>query len=532
MKVFEELNRPFRTEIFEDNTIFFDFGKHSFAVFEVEIFSSGVQNITLAVGEDSVNGRVNRNPGGALVYQEEKITVPSGISCLKMQMSHAGYNDGTLKLEQEAAPFRYAEIRGNVTVRQAWQRAFFGRFDDDASDFKSSSQNLDKIWEFCKYTMKATTPFGVFIDGNRERQAYEGDAYINQLGYFVCTSDGEIARNTVDRLLEYPTWPTEWRLSMIPIVHDYLLYTGDLTSVRAWYERLQENLLTEGINDAGLLNPALLLTARKSLGIGNVVIPIRDIVDWPVGERDGYEMGEVNLVPNCWQYLALCRMADLARSLNKSDAAAEFQKMAIRSRTAIRSCMLKNGLFVDNPQSEHTSLHSCIYPVLWGISEKDENAKILHLLQSKGMACSVFTAQSLLECCFENGLSDYGLDLITSHGKRSWNNMIDCGATIAMESWDESFKPNLDWSHPWGAAPGNIIIRHIAGIRPFEAGFRKFSVSPNPGWLQYFNARTPSPYGNITLEMPQPGKYVLSVPENTCAVYQGREYGKGVHVLS
>ena len=110
--------------------------------------------------------------------------------------------------------------------------------------------------------------------------------------------------------------------------------------------------------------------------------------------------------------------------------------------------------------------------------------------------------------------------------------MIDCGATIAMEAWDESFKPNLDWSHPWGAAPGNIIIRRIAGIRPLEAGFRKFSVSPNPAWLQYFKARTPSPYGNITLEMPQPGKYVLNVPENTCAVYQGREYGRGMYVLS
>ena len=73
MKVFEELNRPFRTENFEDNTIFFDFGKHAFAVFEVEIFSSGVQDITLAVGEASINGRVNRSPGGSLVYQEEKI---------------------------------------------------------------------------------------------------------------------------------------------------------------------------------------------------------------------------------------------------------------------------------------------------------------------------------------------------------------------------------------------------------------------------------------------------------------------------
>ena len=505
MKIHEELNRPYRTEIFEDDTIFFDFGKHAFAVLEVEIFSEKAQNITLAVGEVSINGKIHRNPGGAKVYKVENFAVSCGINHLTMRIPHQGYNNGTLEFEHEAAPFRYAEIRGKVIVRQAVQHAFFGRFDDDASDFKSSSSNLDQIWEFCKYTMKATTPFGVFIDGNRERQAYEGDAYINQLGYFVCTSDREIARNTIERLLAYPTWPTEWRLSMIPIVHDYLLYTGDTASVRKWYDLLQENLLSEAVNEDGLLNPALIRTARKSLGIGNVVIPIRDIVDWPAGERDGYEMGEVNLVPNCWYYTALCRMADIARVLEKFDAAEELQKKASCSRKAVRSSMLKNGFFTDNPQSGHTALHSCIYPVLWGISEKNENEKILQLLQSKGMACSVFTAQFLLECCFENGLADYGLDLITSRGKRSWNNMIDCGATIAMESWD-SFKPNQDWSHPWGGAPGNIIIRHIAGIRPLETGFRKFTVSPNPAWLKYFNARTPSPYGNITLEMPQPGK--------------------------
>jgi hypothetical protein len=45
-----------------------------------------------------------------------------------------------------------------------------------------------------------------------------------------------------------------------------------------------------------------------------------------------------------------------------------------------------------------------------------------------------------------------------------------------MEAWDDSFKPNQDWNHPWGAAPGNIIVRHLAGIRPLEPGFKKFSV--------------------------------------------------------
>jgi hypothetical protein len=147
------------------------------------------------------------------------------------------------------------------------------------------------------------------------------------------------------------------------------------------------------------------------------------------------------------------------------------------------------------------------------------------------MACSVFTAQFLLECCYSNGMGDYGFELMTSTGKRSWNNMISCGATIAMEAWDDSFKPNQDWNHPWGAAPGNIIIRFLAGIRPLEPGFKTFLVDPQPAGLTHFKAKTPTPYGAITLQLEPDGTYKLNVPENTCAICRGRKYAPGYHVI-
>lgn len=350
---------------------------------------------------------------------------------------------------------------------------------------------------------------------------------INQLGYFVCTSNGEIAKNTINRLFEYPTWPTEWRLSMIPIVHDYLLYTGDMPSVRSWYGRLKQNLLLEGRDESGLLHAEHLKTLPPSLGINNVTIPVRDIVDWPQPERDGYEMAEVNLVPNCWFYMALCRMAELARLLEKPEEAANALETARSVRKALREKMLKNGLFTDNPHSHHTALHSCIFPVLWGIAEEDEKPRILELMRSKGMACSVFVSQFLLECCFENGLADHALDLMQSKEKRSWNNMLSCGATIAMEAWDDSFKPNQDWSHPWGAAPGNVVVRYLAGIRPLEQGFKKFIVDPKPGRLRCFKVKTPTPRGAVILEMSSPGKFSLTVPAGTTALFRNREYAPG-----
>ena len=531
MQKVDILNTPVYSSTPEENVLFCDFGKHAFAVLEIEAECDSNAQVTLAVGEVENCGRINREPGGSRIYQEQTVPLSPGKNSVKMEMSHAGYNNGTLTLTPNAVPFRYAEVRGKVKKLKVFQHAYFGHFDDDGSDFKSSSPALDRLWEFCKYTMKATTPFGIFVDGNRERQAYEGDTYINQLGYFVCTSDSEIARNTVDRLFAYPTWPTEWRLSMIPIIHDYALYTGDLTSVEKWYDRLKENLLLDGMNEDHLLNAHDLENIPGSIGINNVPIKVRDIVDWPAPERDGYEMAEVNLVPNCWFYMALCRMAEIAKLLKKMSDCDELLRQAELTRKSIRRQMFKNGLFTDSPDSVHTALHSCIFPVLWNIAESDEKEQSLKLMRSKGMACSVFVSQFLLECCYLNGLSDYALELMLSNGKRSWNNMINCGATIAMEAWDDSFKPNQDWNHPWGAAPGNIIVRHLAGIRPLEPGFKKFSVEPQPASLAYFKVKTPTPRGGITLEMSSPGKYTLTVPPESCAVFKGREYSCGCHCL-
>ena len=129
MKKTEALFKPVRTAGTPENR-FYDFGKHYFAILEIE---------------------------AECIYQEEKISLNPGTNRIAMRMSHPGYNGGTMKLDPEAVPFRYAEVRGCKGPIQVFQHAFFGMFDDDASDFFSSSENLNRIWELCKHTMKATS---------------------------------------------------------------------------------------------------------------------------------------------------------------------------------------------------------------------------------------------------------------------------------------------------------------------------------------------------------------------------------------
>ena len=47
----------------------------------------------------------------------------------------------------------------------------------------------------------------------------------------------------------------------------------------------------------------------------------------------------------------------------------------------------------------------------------------------------------------------------------------------------------------------------------------------------WFAVKTPTPQGPVQLSMPEPGSYLLSVPEGTCAVFKGKEYPAGKHEL-
>ncbi len=114
-------------------------------------------------------------------------------------------------------------------------------------------------------------------------------------------------------------------------------------------------------------------------------------------------------------------------------------------------------------------------------------------MQSRGMACSVYGAQFLLEALYDYGFGDYALELMTATTQRSWYNMIRSGSTITLEAWDKVYKPNLDLNHAWGAAPGNIMVRKLMGIEPLVAQDLILFRSNHNWGKTLTNARLPTP---------------------------------------
>ena len=152
------------------------------------------------------------------------------------------------------------------------------------------------------------------------------------------------------------------------------------------------------------------------------------------------------------------------------------------------------------------------------------------LVLAKNMDCSVYGSQLLIEACYKHNMADHALKLFTSDAQRSWLNMLREGATTAAESWSLALKGNIDWTHAWGAAPANLVTRELAGIKPIEPGFKKFSVDPQPASLKYFTVKQPTIHGTIELNWLENAK-TLTVPQGTEAVYNNKVYTAGTHTL-
>lgn len=73
----------------------------------------------------------------------------------------------------EVTPFRYCEIENYnhaMEEKDVIRETAFYPFNEHDSYFHSSDSILNKIWDISKYSIKATSFLGVYIDGgDRER---------------------------------------------------------------------------------------------------------------------------------------------------------------------------------------------------------------------------------------------------------------------------------------------------------------------------------------------------------------------------
>jgi hypothetical protein len=530
---------------------FVDFGRAAFGTLEVDLDCAEAGEVLVRLGEVRCGPfEIDREPGGTRRFREIRLPVEAGPGTYRVSIEPDPRNtQGERDSRKSAAilmpeyvgevlPFRYCEIEGVFGMLRAEhvrRLAAWYPFDESASVFRSSNRILNDVWELCRYSMKATSFCGVHVDGDRERIPYEADAYINQLGYYCCDREYALSRFTHEFLIRNPTWPTEWVLFSVLLAWEDYAYTGDISSAARFYSDLDAKTLSALARDDGLISSA---DGRVTPDVLAAVHfrpewTMRDIVDWPQGERDGYEMCAVNTVVNAFHYRALVLMGRLARALGRNDDADAY---AVRAET-VRDSMLRllvdeeSGLFVDGEGSRHSSLHATIFPLAFGVTPERLYPAAVEFMRRKGPCCSVYAVQFLLEALYRAGAADDALALMTATSERSWAHWIyDVDSTITLEAWDDRFKPNQDWNHAWGAAPANIIPRFLVGVRPLTPGFERILIEPQPGPLAHVEARIPTIRGPVSVVMThESGRSIaleLGIPANSTACVMLRGWAR------
>ena len=544
---------------------FIDFGKAAFATMNFNYVAKTPHTITVRVGEMlDDKGNVNRvvPKKSNIRYQELKVDVKPGKTEYQIQVQTDERNtrpnqavplpDGFPPL----VPYRYAEIEGfegELKAEDFTQLAFHSYWDEQASSFKSNNDILNQVWDLSKYSIKATTFNGLYVDGDRERIPYEADAYLNQLSHYTTDREYAMARRTIEYFMKNPTWPTEWQQHVPLLIYADYMYTGNTELIERYYEALKHKSLFELSNEDGLITSTKVdKEFMRKLGFPDgYKKPLTDIVDWPSknfagsktkGERDGFVFKPYSTVINSFFYENMKIMAEFAKLLGKTQEALDFEYRAAKAKKAVNEQMFnkEKGIYVDGIGTDHSSLHANMMPLAFGLVPEEHYQSVVDFVKSRGMACSVYGAQFLMDGLYNAGEADYALQLLASKAKRSWYNMIRVGSTITLEAWDYEYKINLDWNHAWGAAPANVIPRGLWGIKPKTPGFGIATIKPQMSNLKNSEIEVPTVRGTIKAKYTYNGKrlqtYEIEIPGNMVAEFslngsEGKEFihnGKSV----
>lgn len=547
------------------NGYFIDFGKATFGQIQVTLTSHGeADTVSIHLGEAQQNCTVARKPGGTVRYTCYRLPLQRGRHTYQLRINPDGRNTNPAANESgvrpilmpqyigEVYPFRYCEIShytGPLHTQDVVRHSVNYPFNRAEAQFLSSDTVLNQVWELCKHSIQTTTFCGVYVDGDRERIPYEADAYINQLSHYATDRDLSMARYSVDYLMEWPTWPTEWIMQSVLMLWNDYLHTADTTLLRRHYPSLTARTLSALQDSTGLISTK---TGRQTpeflRSIGFRGKAIRDIVDWPqsgalgigkdeAGEADGYDLRPYNTVVNAYHYRTLVLMEQIARVAGDEAAAESYAKEAKAFGRTFNRLLFdaQRGCYRDGVGSAHHSLHASMFALAFGLVPQAQMERVCQHIQSRGMACSVYGAQFLLDALFDAGMDEYALSLLCGTGLRSWYNMIRVGSTVTLEAWDAKFKPNLDWNHAWGAAPANQIARYVVGVQPIEPGYKMMRIRPHAGHLTQVEATVPTIQGSVCVKYSHsPGQRFslhTTIPANTQAEIWLPRMGSGKHVV-
>lgn len=161
---------------------FFDFGGEIVGHTRLRLHGSAGQVVTVRHGEELAGPFQVRYQMRCNCIYEDHVTLSGG---------------GDLAEFYDYRGFRYLELSNAPAKPEVWVDVRHHPFDESASEFKSSDDLLNRIWDLSKRGIEMGCQ-GVFVDcPTREKGQYTGDTYLTALSQLILTADPSLARKAL-----------------------------------------------------------------------------------------------------------------------------------------------------------------------------------------------------------------------------------------------------------------------------------------------------------------------------------------------
>jgi len=218
---------------------------------------------------------------------------------------------------------------------------------------------------------------------------------------------------------------------------------------------------------------------------------------------------DIDLIQNCWYYLALQAESFYASKMGRTEDVADINSKLQLIKENFRKNFWTGSDFRAKGYTGDFDDRANALSVICGFVEDDIHEKVLDVLMNNYNA-SPFMEFYVFRALNKLGHMDIALDRLRKRYEKmmSYDYLTTLCETFVID--------NGSVNHAWGAWIPTVIAENICGIKATSPGFRTFNICPNLANLEYANVEFETRYGRVGVHVNQTSINV-TVPQGTQA---------------
>jgi len=381
--------------------------------------------------------------------------------------------------------------------------------------FRCNDEFLNELWKRSARTLYVTMRDNYMDCPDRERAQWWGDE-VNELGeafYALTPSSHQLALKGIYELMNWQradgvifspvpagNWNKELPLQMLASVGWYGFYTqyffsADSSFVPVIYDRLHRYL-------------------HEVWQVDENGLAIERAGEWSWG--DWGQNVDMEVLTNCWYYLALKAEREFALQLNKTKDAEDILFMMRCIENSFDRKFWTGTAYRSPDYRGETDDRAQAMAVVSGLASENRYPALVKVLQTEYHA-SPYMEKYVLEALCQMGEISFAIERM----KQRYETMMNHKEyTTLFEGWgigSEGFGGGTI-NHAWSGGPLTILSQKVCGVEPVTPGFRTFRVAPQLCPLTEASTTVASVNGEIKVAINRMGEKMtvhVLVPDGT-----------------